>query len=124
LKKNNRLMQVIAAAVVCLVAASSGYAQQLDKGSVETTGQVGVVADDVHPGLQQRLDLGPLGDRHLNLGPAPARPAAVQHAAQVVAVDPDRAPLPAGPRRLPRGGQAARDRQCRDAVERTTPARN
>jgi len=42
LKKNNRLMQVIAAAVVCLVAASSGYAQQLDKGSVETTGQVGV----------------------------------------------------------------------------------
>jgi Outer membrane protein beta-barrel domain len=35
-------MQVIAAAVVCLVVASSGYAQQLDKGSVETTGQVGI----------------------------------------------------------------------------------
>ena len=42
MKKNNCLMQVIAAAVVCLVVAPSGYAQQLDKGSVETTGQVGI----------------------------------------------------------------------------------
>jgi hypothetical protein len=42
LKKNNRLMQVMAAAVACLVVASSGYAQQLDKGSIETTGQVGI----------------------------------------------------------------------------------
>jgi hypothetical protein len=42
LKNNNLLMQVIAAAVACLVVASSGYAQQLDKGSIETTGQVGI----------------------------------------------------------------------------------
>jgi Outer membrane protein beta-barrel domain len=42
LKKNNRLMQVIAAAVTCLVVASSGYAQQLLKGKFETTGQVGI----------------------------------------------------------------------------------
>jgi hypothetical protein len=40
--KNNRLMQVIAAAVTCLVVASSGYAQQLVKGKIEATGQVGV----------------------------------------------------------------------------------
>ena len=42
LKKNNRLMQVIAAAVTCLVVASSGYAQQLVKGKIEATGQIGV----------------------------------------------------------------------------------
>ena len=35
-------MQVIAAAVMCLVVASSGYAQQLLKGKFETTGQVGI----------------------------------------------------------------------------------
>lgn len=42
LKKNNRLMQVIAAAVTCVVVASSGYAQQLVRGKIEATGQVGV----------------------------------------------------------------------------------
>ena len=44
MKKNNRLMQVVAAAVACLAVASSGYAQQLDKGKVEVSGQVGVAA--------------------------------------------------------------------------------
>jgi len=42
LKKNNRLMQIIAAVATCLVVASSGYAQQLIKGKIEATGQVGV----------------------------------------------------------------------------------
>ena len=42
LKNNNRLMQVIAAAVTCLIVTSSGYAQQLIKGKIEATGQVGV----------------------------------------------------------------------------------
>jgi hypothetical protein len=42
LKNNNRLMQVVAAAVACFAVASSGYAQQLDKGKLEATGQVGV----------------------------------------------------------------------------------
>ena len=44
MKKNNSLMQVIAAAVACLVIASSGYAQQLQKGKIEATGQVGIAA--------------------------------------------------------------------------------
>lgn len=35
-------MQVIAAGVTCLVVASSGYAQQLIKGKIEATGQIGI----------------------------------------------------------------------------------
>jgi hypothetical protein len=42
LKKNNRLMQIMAAAMACLFLAASGYAQQLEKGKVEATGQVGL----------------------------------------------------------------------------------
>ena len=42
MKNNNRLMQIIAAAVGCLLLATSGYAQQLEKGKVEATGHVGL----------------------------------------------------------------------------------
>ena len=42
MKNNNRLMQIIAAAVACVFVATSGYAQQLEKGKVEATGQVGL----------------------------------------------------------------------------------
>jgi opacity protein-like surface antigen len=42
LKKNNRLMQIMAAVAACLVLAASGYAQQLEKGKIETTGHVGL----------------------------------------------------------------------------------
>ena len=42
LKNNKRFMQIIAAAVGCLVLATSGYAQQLEKGKVEATGHVGL----------------------------------------------------------------------------------
>ena len=42
LKKNNRYMQIIAAAVACAFLAVPGYAQQLEKGKVEATGHVGL----------------------------------------------------------------------------------
>jgi glutamine amidotransferase-like uncharacterized protein len=42
LKNNKRFLQIIAAAVGCLVLATSGYAQQLEKGKVEATGHVGL----------------------------------------------------------------------------------
>jgi opacity protein-like surface antigen len=42
LKNNNRLMQIMAAVVACVFVATSGYAQQLEKGKFEATGQVGL----------------------------------------------------------------------------------
>ena len=42
--KSYRVKQIIAATAICLVIAASGYAQGMDKGQAEVTGQVGVVA--------------------------------------------------------------------------------
>jgi opacity protein-like surface antigen len=44
MKRNKRLMQIIATAACCLVFAVSGFGQEMEKGQVEATGQVGVVA--------------------------------------------------------------------------------
>lgn len=43
MKSKNRFTQVIAAAVGCLILSASAYAQNLEKGNWETTGQVGLV---------------------------------------------------------------------------------
>jgi opacity protein-like surface antigen len=45
MKTNNRLTQIIAAAVGCLVIVMSGYAQSTEKGKLEATAQAGIVAD-------------------------------------------------------------------------------
>jgi opacity protein-like surface antigen len=45
MKTNNRLTQIIAAAIGCLVIVMSGYAQSTEKGKVEATVQAGIVAD-------------------------------------------------------------------------------
>ena len=42
-KRNHALAKFIATAIGCLTIAASGYAQKLEKGYVETTGQVGIV---------------------------------------------------------------------------------
>jgi hypothetical protein len=44
MKRNKRLMQTIATVACCLVVAASGFAQEMEQGEVEATGQVGVVA--------------------------------------------------------------------------------
>src|SRR5262245_49774826 len=44
MKRNIRFKQIIAAAVGCFVIATSGYAQQTEKGKLEATGQLGVVS--------------------------------------------------------------------------------
>ena len=41
--KNIQVKKALAVAVVCLLLTVSGYAQQLEKGEVEGTGQVGIV---------------------------------------------------------------------------------
>jgi opacity protein-like surface antigen len=43
MKRNNRFTQIIAAVVGCFVIATSGYAQQTERGKLEATGQLGVV---------------------------------------------------------------------------------
>src|SRR5262245_9676556 len=43
MKRNDRVMKVVAGVVGCLLLAVSGYAQNLEKGEVEATGQVGIV---------------------------------------------------------------------------------
>jgi opacity protein-like surface antigen len=43
MKTNNRLTQIIAAAVGCFVIVTSGYAQDTEIGKVEITGQAGIV---------------------------------------------------------------------------------
>ena len=84
--------------------------------------QVGVVHADVHPGPQQRLDLGPLGGGDLALGPLGEQPLAVQHPAQVVPVDPDHAGLErAGEGGLAGGGQAPGGDQAESST--SPPAR-
>ena len=42
--KNNRLMPALLAVVCCAVFAASGYAQSLESGEVEATGQAGIAA--------------------------------------------------------------------------------
>jgi Outer membrane protein beta-barrel domain len=43
MKSKNRFRQIIAAAAASLILSASGYAQNLEKGKVEATGQVGLV---------------------------------------------------------------------------------
>src|SRR5262245_128856 len=45
MKTNNRLTQILAAAVGCLVIVMSGYAQHTEKAKIEATAQAGIVAD-------------------------------------------------------------------------------
>src|SRR5262245_11358665 len=42
-KRTHPLMHIVAAAIACLALVSSGFAQKLEKGQVEGTGQVGIV---------------------------------------------------------------------------------
>jgi len=61
MKTNNRLTQIIAAAVGCFVIATSGYAQNTEIGKVEATGQVGIVG-----GIGTHASLGLSGGTALN----------------------------------------------------------